>query len=239
MNSITLTRLIAACLALTVSAASAQQAQSPEAIALGRMRDAMKKLTQRIAEADAATATAQAAQYAAEAKVKDLETKVTDYTKQLKDTTLKAKADREAGEKVVEDLEAKLKAKQKEVTLLTESLTKWKEGFEKARDVANAKEGERASAADKSIVLQRQVADHERKNREMYKLGVEILDRYKKFGLGTALFAREPFVGSMRVKFQNYVQDYGDKLASQQIKPGQSKEVGSSLPEKTGQASKP
>jgi hypothetical protein len=53
----------------------------------------------------------------------------------------------------------------------------------------------------------------------MYKLGLEILGRYEKFGLGTALLAREPFVRNMKVKFENYVQDYGDKLDAQRIQP--------------------
>jgi hypothetical protein len=53
----------------------------------------------------------------------------------------------------------------------------------------------------------------------MYRIGSEILKRYEGFGLGTAIAAREPFVGSMRVKLQNLVQDYADKLAEQKIKP--------------------
>jgi hypothetical protein len=45
------------------------------------------------------------------------------------------------------------------------------------------------------------------------------LDRYEKFGLGDALTAREPFVGLTKVKFQNLVQDYQDKLSDQKVKP--------------------
>ena len=36
---------------------------------------------------------------------------------------------------------------------------------------------------------------------------------------GEALTAREPFVGVTRVKFENLIQDYQDKLADQKIKP--------------------
>ena len=206
---------------------------------MGRMREAMKKLTQRIAEADAATATAQAAQVAAEAKVKELEGKLADSTKSLKTETEQRKSDKEASEKAIKALESKLDAKAKDVAALSESLTKWKAGFEQARDVANAKEGERAEAANKAIAAERKAQEHERKNREMYKLGTEILDRYKSFGLGTALLAKEPFTGSMRVKFQNYVNDYGDKLGTQRIQPGAKKEVGEAAPSSTGQVAKP
>jgi hypothetical protein len=80
---------------------------------------------------------------------------------------------------------------------------------------------DRASKASQAVMLQRRVDDQQRRNSEMYKLGAEILDRYAKFGLGTALSAREPFVGVTRVKLENLVQDFSDKLADARIKPGQ------------------
>ena len=55
----------------------------------------------------------------------------------------------------------------------------------------------------------------------MYKIGSEVLQRFENFGLGTALTAREPFVGTTRVKLQNLFQDYADKLADARIKQGQ------------------
>ena len=70
-----------------------------------------------------------------------------------------------------------------------------------------------------AILLQRKVTEHEVKNAAMFKLGNEILTRYEKFGLGDALASREPFVGVTRVKFQNLIQDFGDKLADEKIKP--------------------
>ena len=69
------------------------------------------------------------------------------------------------------------------------------------------------------IVLERKVADQQVKNAEMFKISNEILTRYEKFGLGTAIAAREPFVGLTRIKLKNQIQDLGDKLADQKIKP--------------------
>ena len=66
-------------------------------------------------------------------------------------------------------------------------------------------------------MLPRKGDDQQRKNRAMYQLGLEILKRYEHFGLGDAITAREPFVGTTRVKFENLIQDYGDKLAAQKI----------------------
>ena len=67
--------------------------------------------------------------------------------------------------------------------------------------IANDTEAKRAKLAELSIHLQRMVDDQKQKNEEMYKTGMEVLDRYEKFGLGEALFAKEPFVGITRTKF--------------------------------------
>lgn len=231
-------RILTALLAMVASAALAQQS-SPADAALARMRDAMKKLTQRIAEADAATANAQAAQFAAEAKTKELEGQLKTTTNNLKDETAKRKADKEASDKAIKDLETRIAAKDKQIADFTKAMTDWQAFGKKAEAAFATSKDELAEAKGKAILLERQVQEHERKNREMYKLGVEILDRYKNFGLGTALLAKEPFTGSMRVKFQNYVQDYGDKLDTQRIKPAAGKDVGAPTPEKPGQAAKP
>jgi hypothetical protein len=65
----------------------------------------------------------------------------------------------------------------------------------------------------------RKVADYQRKNDELFKVGSEILSKYEGFGLGTAIAAREPFTRNMRVKLETLVQDYGDKLVDNKIKP--------------------
>jgi hypothetical protein len=67
--------------------------------------------------------------------------------------------------------------------------------------------------------LERRIADQQVRNAEMYRLANEVLDRYAQFGLGTAISAREPFVGVTKVKFQNLVQDYQNKLTDQTIRP--------------------
>lgn len=201
-----------------VALAGSSFAAEPQADpAMTRMRDAMKKLSQRIVDAESQMVTAQAAQFAAEAQVKELTAKLEAANKQLKQVTVQASADKANAETKIEDLEKKVESRDKTIVQYNDALGKWKAGFEQAQKVANAKEGERVQAAGKVIEMERKVASHEQKNREMYRLALEILDRYQSFGLGTALMAREPFVGSMRVKFENFVQDYGDKLATQKI----------------------
>ena len=52
----------------------------------------------------------------------------------------------------------------------------------------------------------------------MFRLANEVLDRYAQFGLGTAITAREPFVGITRTKFENLVQEYQQKLSKETIR---------------------
>lgn len=101
----------------------------------------------------------------------------------------------------------------------------WTTGYDEYVQFANKTEAERAKLAVQVILLQRVVADRETKNLELFKTGNEILDRYEKFSLGDALVAKEPFIGITRVKLQEFVQDYKDKLTAQRISIGQAPAV--------------
>ncbi|MBK8092089.1 MAG: hypothetical protein IPK32_08925 [Verrucomicrobiaceae bacterium] len=46
-----------------------------------------------------------------------------------------------------------------------------------------------------------------------------MLSKYQGFSLGTALTAREPFTKNTRVKLENYIQDYGDRLEDNRVQP--------------------
>ena len=55
----------------------------------------------------------------------------------------------------------------------------------------------------------------EKKNTALYELNVEILNRYKKKGVWSALFQAEPFTQIKKVEMENIVQEYKEKLDSQ------------------------
>jgi SMC interacting uncharacterized protein involved in chromosome segregation len=134
--------------------------------------------------------------------------------------TLTGKVDA-LNKQVAEDkkqLEA-LEAKQKELDDTKESLAKWKAAYEQIQTAAQKSDAERSKLASESIILRRKVEDRERKNLELYKTANQILTRYEKFGLGEALSAKEPFTGITRVKLENQVQDYQDKIADERVKP--------------------
>ena len=189
---------------------AADQANSAEERLRGMLRSTMLQLR----DAQNQLATLQSAQAESDKQKQALSDRVDELIKQ-------AAADKDAATKTIADLNAKVTDQSAEVTQLKDALDKWKEAYNKAVEVANTKEAQRAKFESQAILLQRRVENDESKNLALYKLGKEVLDRYEKFGLGTAITAREPFVGITKVKLQNLVQDYSDKMLDQTIKPGQ------------------
>jgi len=176
-----------------------------------KMREALRNTMIQLRDANAKLATAQAAQMEAEEKNKELQG-------QLEELTKKSTSEKKTADATIEDLGTKLAASEQQVNHLTESLGKWKLGYAKMAEYAKATEGKRAELASKIVILDRRIADQQLRNAEMFRLGNEVLDRYAQFGLGTAISAREPFVGITKVKFQNLVQDYQNKLTDQTIR---------------------
>ncbi len=203
------------CLALFSGLAQAQAPAGPDP-ALTKMRDQLKATTLQLRTAQSETATMQAAKDEAEAANKDLKFKLDKALKDSADDKLKA-------DKVQADLTAKGEDQAKQIDAFKAAIAKWQLSYGKVETYAKTKETERARLAGEVIRLDRKVADRERKNIELYQLGTEILTRYKNFGLGRALLAREPFTGLAKVKLETAIQDYADKLMDQKIKPEGSK----------------
>jgi len=189
-----------------------------------KMREMIRNSMIQLRDANAKLAVAQAAQADAEEKVKDLQG-------QLDALTKKSTAEKKAADQAIDDLKTKLANDDLMIAHLTESLTKWKQGYVKLADYAKATDGKRQELASKIILLDRRITEQQNKNAEMYRLANEVLDRYAQFGLGTAISAREPFVGITKVKFQNLLQDYQNKLTDETIKPGDT-----NAPAKSGDA---
>jgi plasmid stability protein len=190
---------------------AADQGNSPE----DRLRQMLRSTMLQLRDAQNQVATLQSAQTENEKAKKALSDRLDELTKQ-------AAADKDAATKTIADLNAKVTDQTTLISQMKDALEKWKEAYNKAVELANTKEAQRAKFESQAIALQRRVDDDESKNLALYNLGKEILDRYQRFGLGTAITAREPFVGITKVKLENLVQDYSDKLLDQTIKPGAS-----------------
>lgn len=188
---------------------AADQANSPEERLRGMLRSTMLQLR----DAQNQVATLQSAQTENDKEKKALSDRLDELTKQ-------AAADKDSSTKTIADLNAKVADQNAFLTQLKDALEKWQATYNQAVTVANTKEAQRAKLESQVIVLQRRIDDAETKNLALYQIGKEVLGRYEKFGLGTAITAREPFVGITRVKLENLVQDYSDKLNDQTIRSG-------------------
>lgn len=161
----------------------------------------------------------QAEKGALEATKAELEQKVQALTEASDMQTKQAAEEKAAADKRIADQLAQLDLRWKEVMKLQSELVDSQKAHKDAAALAAKKEAERAKVNSEKIVLERKVADQQVKNTKMFEIGSEILARYERFGLGTAVAAREPFVGLTRVKLKNQFQELGDKLEDQKIKP--------------------
>ena len=208
MRKATVLRLLAILPFLTASLHAAEKMDPAQQ----KMREMVRNSMIQLRDANAKLATAQAAVADDEEKIKGLQADLDALKK-------KSIADKKAADDTIDDLKTKLATDDLQINHLTESLGKWKLGYAKLADYAKATEGKRAELASKIILLDRRITEQQVKNAEMYRLANEVLDRYAQFGLGTAITAREPFVGITKVKFQTLLQDYQNKLTDQTIRP--------------------
>ncbi|MEI6072139.1 MAG: hypothetical protein WCS31_10125 [Verrucomicrobiae bacterium] len=197
---------------LAVMLAAPLHAADEAAAVEAKLRDALRGTMIKLRDAQGQVAAAQAAQIAAEEKIKELAAKNESLTKDLV-------AERSTSANTIAELKTKLDERGTVITGLEAMLQKWKRSYSELTAFASKKESERAKLEAKALKLERQAASQQVKNLEMYQAGIETLKRYEKFGLGDALLAREPFVGTTKVKFQNLIQDFDDKLSDARIKP--------------------
>jgi len=176
-----------------------------------KLRDALRATMLQLRESQGQLATLQA-----EAAIKDQQ--LGEVKTQLDKLTKQSAADQDTAKLKISTLETRVAERESAITQYKEALDKWKKSQAEAAALAASTEAKRAALAAKAISLQRTVEDQQAKNRKMYEIGTEILERYEKFGLGDALLAREPFVGITRVKFENLIQDYSDALTDTKIK---------------------
>jgi chromosome segregation ATPase len=136
-------------------------------------------------------------------------------TEKVDGLTKQAASDKET----IATLTSKSADQEAALTGAKEALEKWKKAYEQVAAVAQKEKASHDKLAGEVVLLQRKVNDREFKNRELFRLASEILTRYEKFSLGEALAAREPFTGLTRVKLENLVQDYQDKISEQRSRP--------------------
>lgn len=182
-----------------------------------KLREQLRGVTLQLRTAQTESANAQAVAAAAEQKSKDLAAKIGELEKRNLALGKQANLDKASAAESIDTLEKKVADRDKSLLLHKEALAKWKDGYEKAAAVANTKEDERAKLASELTSTKHTLADRERKNIALFNTANEILDKFENYSLGKALQAREPFIGTTRVKVENLVQGYKDKILDNRI----------------------
>ncbi len=202
--------LISGLAILSLLATTIPSIYSAEEDPTAKFREALKNTMLKLRDTQGQLANAQAATIAAESKVEDLTSKNKELTKDLV-------SERNAASTQISDLNKKISVRDDSISELQASLANWKKSYEDVTKLAAQRENQRAIFEAKSIKLERQVEDQQFRNIQMHKIGMGILDRYEKFGLGDAILAREPFTAVQRVKFQNLIQDFSEELSDARI----------------------
>jgi chromosome segregation ATPase len=198
-------------LVLLLSAASSMRGAEVNP-AEAKLREGLKNTMLQLRAVQTEKSALEAAKAELDEKVQTLTAQTDTLTKQLAD-------DKAAAEKRIAELTDRVVARGNDLMRVQADLDKEKTAHKEADALAARKEAERAKVNSEKLVLERKVADQQARNTKMFEIGSEILSRYEKFGLGTAIAAREPFVGLTRIKLKNMFQELGDKLADEKIKP--------------------
>ena len=182
-----------------------------------KLREQLRGVVLQLRNSQTESANAKAAQATAEQKITELAAQITDLEKRNATLVKQANADKASADKASAILTTKVAERDKRIAEFTEAFEKLKGGYQQAAGLARAKEDERAKLAAEALVLKRTISDRETKNIALFNIAIEVLDRFEKYALGKALAAREPFIGTTRVKVENLVQGYKDKILDNRI----------------------
>lgn len=208
-------------LLVMVSKQALRADDDPQAAAMAKMRQVLRDTMTQLQTAQNQAVTLQAQQDQLTKDKADLQAKVDALSAQLKALSDQAAADKADMTKQIAELKSQTDDQKGQIERLNGGLKQWKDAYNQAAQLAATNDAALKQYAAQAAILQRTVDDREAKNLALYNLATEILTRYEKFGLGEALEAKEPFVGLSRVKLENLVQDYKNKLLDHAVTSGQ------------------
>ena len=177
-----------------------------------KLREALRTTAVQLRTAQTDLANAQATTAAAEQKNKDLTKQLAEANNRLIAQTKRTSEEKTATDKTIASLNNKVADRDKRIAEFSDANEKWKAAYQQAAAAAQSKDTESTRLTAEAAVLKRTIADRERKNIALFNTAQEILDRYENHALGKAILAKEPFTGNSRVKIENLVQGYNDRI---------------------------
>ncbi len=205
-------RLLLAALALLLPVGLFAQAAAPAANGVEtQLREALRSSTLQLRTAQGELANAQSDREQAKSDLAALQKRLDTLEKQ-------SAADRSAAQTSLSNLTAQLAAKDAENARLAEKLTTALATLDQTRRLADERAQSITVAKTRSAEFENANSQLRAQNRELFRIGNEVLERYENYGLGRSLASREPFTKLTRVRLQNLVQDYSDALEKQRAK---------------------
>jgi hypothetical protein len=193
-------------------------AQQDQAAVEARLRESLRNTMLQLRTAETEKAQAQAELQALKAET---DKKIKDLTAAFEELGTRARDDQAAAAKQADELRGAVTTRDHQLGELAATLRKWQAEHARITAVARKKESERAGFQARALEAERLVAARERQNLELFQLANEILDRYRNFGLGRALAAREPFTGISRARLESLVEEYRGRIQDQLAKTGE------------------
>lgn len=185
--------------------------------ASAKLREQLRATVTQLRAVQSEAANAQAAQIAAETQNKQLLAKLEALEKSNAALVAKHSQEKVTAEQTIAKLNNKVTEREKRIADYVAALEKWKAGYAQAANIAREKDEKSQTLATQLIEQQRLVADRERKNLALFHTANEILTRFEGYSLGKAIAAKEPFIGTSRVKIESLVEGYKDKILDQRL----------------------
>lgn len=197
---------------LCLCIAAAARAQEPGAVE-NQLREALRANMLQLRDAQAKTAEMEASVVQAEMAVEKAKKETAGVQAQLVE-------ERNTAANQAAELRTAVEKAQERAVGLAAQVAKWEKDYRALAERARKAEAALAKSKGRVTVLERAVAEQQVKHVEMKAIADEILDRYQRHGLGTALLAREPFISVNRAKLQTIMQDLETRIRAAALPAG-------------------
>lgn len=178
----------------------------------GKLREALRSTMLQLREAQARTAEMEGNMVLSQKEAEKTK-------KELAAVQATIVEERTAAANQAAEMRSDLEERGKRIAALEAQVAKWDADYKLCTTRALKAENALAHAKARIGTLERLAAEQQVKNIEMKQTADEILDRYQRHGLGSAILAREPFISVNRAKLQTIMQDLETRIRAATIVP--------------------
>jgi hypothetical protein len=203
---------VTAALALLVAWMSVAVAADPSDARAAREREMLRRAQEALRQSQEENAGLGRAKTDAEQKLKDAATQLESARNASKSAQSALKAQLQGAAAAQADVQQQLERAKLQIAQLTAQQ-------KEAARLLTAREADLKQSAQDLEHSKAANTSCEAKNLKLYEYSTELVQRYQKKGVWSALTQKEPVFGTKEVGIENVVQEYQEKLADQKITP--------------------